>query len=208
MKTLFDPISIEDHHLLLASHTQPGKAWENAFNPDDDLGKLFFGIAVEFYRFQVLEKKLYNEMDIRQADELLVDWEKSVGLPNSCFNTTSETQLRRQQQVEQVFSSFGGVQLKEDFVRVAAFFGFDIDVRSGTQVGTFPLQFPILFFATTKSAKHTLFIVLLDNPEADAEFPLPFPIPFSTGGRQFLQCIFDFLSPANVQVIIKNEGEI
>ena len=204
---LFDPISIEDHHFLLASHTPPGKFWAKVFDKNDIFGKIFLGLAVEFYRFQVLERKLFTEADINQADELLIDWEKSVGLPDRCFET-NVNQAERQKQVFQKFAKFGGVQKKEDFIRVAAFFGINISVTSGKVAGVFPLKFPIVFFSGIKEAKHTLFFILLDDLSSESTFPLPFPIPFSVGGATFLQCIFEALAPANVAVIIINKGDI
>lgn len=205
--TLFDPISIEDQHFLLASHLPPGDIWRNAFDPEDDFGKMFLGLAVEFYRFQVLEKKLFTEMDIDEAEELLTNWEKSVGLPDSCFDINVNSTQRRKQ-IDQKFSKFGGVQTKADFIRVADFFGFPISILTGKAVGTFPLQFPVLFFTDTKAAVHTLFIIVQDVTAGSKQFALPFPIPFSVGGKSFLQCIFNKLAPANVNVIVVNEGDI
>ena len=49
---------------------------------------------------------------------------------------------------------------------------------------------------------------LNDDLTTESSFPIPFPIPFSTGGKTFLQCIFDALAPANVKVVIINEGDI
>ncbi len=204
---LFDPISIDDHYFLLASHAPPGKFWRKVFDKNDIFGKIFLGLAVEFYRYQVLERNLFTEVDIDQTNELLVDWEKSVGLPDKCFETNVNQEERRSQ-VYQKFSKFQGVQKKEDFVRVAAFFGFNISVTSGKTVGLFPLKFPILFFSGKKEAVHTLFFILLDDLSSDSTFPLPFPIPFSVGGATFLQCIFEALAPANVAVIITNIGDI
>ena len=112
MITLFDPVSIEKHHLLLAKHLPEGKLWKNAFDPDDDFGKLFLGLCIEFLRFQVLTDTVFDEMDINQTDQLLIDWEKSVGLPDSCFNTNKSNEERRKQ-VLQKFSKFEGVQSKE-----------------------------------------------------------------------------------------------
>lgn len=205
---LFDPISIEDQHFLLASHAPLGKFWAKVFDKNDIFGKIFLGLASEFYRFQILERKLFTEADINQANELLIDWERSVGLPDRCFDIVGQTIERRREQVFQKFSKFQGIQKKEDFIRVALVFGFNIDVRSGGEVGAFPLQFPIVFFSSKKGLTHTLLITLLDNPEVVEEFPLPFPIPFTSDGKQFLQCIFDTLAPANVGIIIKNKGEI
>ena len=205
--TLFNPHTVEENAFLLASHNPPGRLWSNAFKPDTIIGKLFLGLAVEFYRFEVLVNKFYGEMDINQANELLIEWEKSVGLPDDCFNTTVTIEERREQ-VLQKFSNFGGVQKAEDFVRVGAVFGFDLTVTSYTLLAAFPLPFPIIFVGSSREVKHTIFVVINGDLSGGDFFPLPFPIPFSSGGRNFLQCIFNTLAPANVNVIIKTEGEL
>lgn len=194
MTELFDPISIDDQAFLLAMHAPQGSLWKNLFNKDDDLGKIFLGLAVEFYRFQVIEQELFGEMNIRKANDLLIDWEKSVGLPDSCFVTTVPTELRRQQ-VEQKFAKFGGVQKKEDFIRVAQFFGIAIDIKSGKEEGS---------IVDLKQRSHTFFVDVLFSALQVDDFPLPFPIPFSRGPVEFLQCIFNALAPANVEIILTN----
>lgn len=205
--SLFNPYEIDAQAMLLANHLPVGRAWQKAFKPDSNIGMFIRGLAVEFYRFQVLAKKVQTNMDISNADELLVEWEKSVGLPDSCFTTNTSLE-RRQLQVEQKFSKFGGVQTKEDFIRVAAVFGLDIDVYPGLSVGGFPLQFPIVFFGSTLEASHTIFIVILGSSSGDSFFPLPFPIPFSSGASTFLECIFGKLAPANVNVVVISEGDL
>ena len=205
--SLFDPYEADDQAILLASHLPIGRVWQKAFSPSSNIGKLIRGLGMEFYRFQVLTKRTETEMDIQQANDLLIEWEKSVGIPDSCFSTNVSIEERRKQ-VEQKFSKFGGVQTAADFIRVAAIFGFNISVLPGAAVGTFPLTFPITFFDTTKSATHTIFIVILGEVAGDSIFPLPFPIPFSSGGKAFLKCIFDKLAPANVNVVIVSEGDL
>lgn len=201
--SLFQPYN--DQFEMLARHLPDGKFWQNKFNPDSNIGKLVAGLAVEFFRLQVLTNEVYIEFDINQTDELLIDWEKSVGIPNECFDTNLSIENRREQ-VLQVFTNFGGVQTDEDYIRVAKAFGFDIAVFSGSDVGMFPLSFPILFFDSAKSAAHTIFIQVVGQVSGDSFFPLPFPLPFSSGGTTFLKCIFDALSPANVQVIVQSEA--
>jgi len=197
----------DNQTFLLASHLPQGKVWEQARNPDSNLGKLVRALGVEYYRCQVLFENLYNEMDINQANEILAEWEKSVGIPCLCFADTV-TLADRREQVLQKFSNFGGVQTAADFVRVAAVFGHDITVLSGRDVGTFPLGFPLVFFATDKEMAHTVFIIINGDLSGGDTFPLPFPLPFSSGVKDFLQCIFDMLAPANVKVLIKSEGEL
>ena len=207
MSILFKPATVEENAFLLASHLPHGKIWMNAFDPSDDFGKLFKGLAMEFYRFQVLEEKFYDEMDIDEANELLTDWEKSVGLPNSCFST-NVSKTERRKQIKQIFSKFGGVQKAEDFVRVAAVFDFDITVIPTRTIVELPLEFPMLFFGDKKDVVHSFFIQINSDLTTESTFSIPFPVPFSSGGKGFLQCIFDFLAPANVKVIIINKGDI
>jgi uncharacterized protein YmfQ (DUF2313 family) len=207
MLKLFTPISINDHQFLLASHMPKGFFWEKSFDQEDDLGKLLLGLASEFLRFQELEAKLSTEINIKNTDELLEDWEKSVGIPNSCFDTNISTPERRSR-VLQVFSKFGGVQTADDFIRVADFFGFDVIIKTGKKFGTFALAFPIIFSSSTKAATHTIFIELNQFLTESNQFALLFPLNFSIGGKDFLQCIFDKLAPANVKVIVVNKGDI
>ena len=204
-KTVFDPASTDDQALLLAKHLPTGRIWSNAFNPSSTFGKLIRGLGIEFYRFQVLVQKLFNEMDINLTDELLPDWEQSVGLPDSCFRTDLDDPTRRLQ-VREKFSKFGGVQTAADFVRVAAVFGFNVTITPGSEGALFPLLFPLTFGGTPKEAKHTIFVTILDDISSDSTFPLPFPLPFSTDAATFIRCLFETLVPANVQIIINSEA--
>ena len=206
MAELFNPASIEENAFLLASHNPQGRVWENGFNPDDPLGKLFLGLAVEFYRFQVIEKNLYDEMDIRKTNELLSAWERSVGIPDSCFTNINVDLATRRRQVEQKFSKFGGVQTAEDFIRVAAFFGFTVVKENIRDSTVLPATLPMQLNGSGREAAHTLVFTLQSGGLAEKQFPLPFPLTFSEGGENFLQCLFDELAPANVQVIIRISG--
>ena len=205
--SLFDPYSVDDQAIFLASHLPEGRVWEKAFKPDSNIGKLVRALGVEFYRFEVLLGEAVREMDLTQADQMLVEWEQSVGIPDSCFSNNAPIATRRLQ-VSQKFGKFGGVQTNEDFVRVAGIFGFNVKVSPGSAVGCFPLQFPIVFFDETRSATHTIIVEILGEITGDEFFPLVFPIPFSVGGKSFLECIFNKLAPANVKVIVVSEGSI
>jgi len=202
MTSLFNPASQDENHFLLASHLPRGDFFKEAFNKDDDFGKLFFALAMEFYRFQVLEKKLVDEMDITKTNELLVEWEKSVGIPGQCFKTNISDEKRRVQ-VYQKFSKFGGAQKNEDFVRVAAAFDIDVTIETGRERGRFPMTFPLLL-VDDKAATNIFYVTIGGTLKTKTTFALPFPIPFSEGKKDFIQCIFDFLAAATVKVIITN----
>lgn len=205
--SLFDPYTVDENQFLLAQHLPIGRAWQRGFDVNSNLGKYLLGLALEFYRFQVLAKHVQINMDLSKVNDLLIEWEKSVGLPDSCFSTNVSIDERRKQVVAK-FSKFGGVQTADDFIRVAALFGFSIDIYPGLSVGGFPLQFPIVFFSSTLEASHTIFIVIMGGTSGDSFFPLPFPIPFSSGGSTFLRCILTKLAPANCNVVVINEGDL
>lgn len=201
---LFNPGTQADHALMLAKHMPAGKLWEAVFDGEKNLGKLIKGLAVESYRLSVLIKKIETEMDINQTEELIPEWERSVGIPNDCFSI-NESIERRRLQIRELFSNFGGVQKAEDFERVAAVFDFNVTVAPASIAFStpvlFPLGFPIVFFSSIKSVRHTIVVTYPDGGQTEEVFPLAFPIPFQTDATIFLRCIFEILVPANVQVI-------
>ena len=203
---LFNPYSVDENALILAQHLPIGRVWERGFSPDSNLGKFLLGLAAEFYRFEVLSSDFVNEMDIEQTNQLLIEWEKSLGLPDECFISADyKTDAERRIDILQKFSKFGGVQTASDFVRVAAAFGISVEVYYGAAGGgiEFPLTFPIFFvsYADYTEESHTIIVVIDGIYSTGYSFALPFPIPFSSGPRNFLQCIFQKLAPANVNVI-------
>lgn len=209
---LFNPYSVDENALLLAAHLPIGRAWERGFSPDSNLGKFLRGLAAEFYRMEVLSSDIVREMDINQTNDLLVEWEKSVGIPDECFiQLDTKTLAERRNAVLLKFSKFGGVQTPEDFERVALSFGITCNVYSGASVSglMFPLSFPIIFMSSYSSyleASHTIIVEITGTYTTSYTFALPFPIPFSTGPQTFLQCIFRKLAPANVEVEVIFSG--
>lgn len=203
--SLFDPYTIDENQLLLARHLPIGRVWEKGFSQDSVIGKYLLGLACEFYRFETLASDIVKEFDISQTNQLLIEWEKSVGLPDSCFQTDL-TIAQRRVQVEQKLGKFGGAQTKADFERIAAAFGITAQVFYGScgDGFSFPWEFPTVFinYADYKEASHTIIVAITEIYTTDSTFALVFPIPFSSGPLTFLQCIFRKLAPANVEVVV------
>lgn len=108
-------------HKLLPS----GKAWNK--EEGSNLDKLADGISQEFLRIEKRANELVIELDPTKANELLPDWEKLLGLPDSAFGTPVTNQERRNI-VTLKISSRGG-QSRKFFVDIIKKFGFDIEIK-------------------------------------------------------------------------------
>lgn len=60
----------------------------------------------------------------------------------------------------------------------------------------------ILSDVPIRRKKHTLIVEILNSQIGEYFFALPFPYEFKFGGSDFLQCLFDSVAPANVEIVI------
>lgn len=198
--SIFSPEPSADQVMALANHLPVGRIWDRCIDQNSNIYKLLAGLSLEFFRLELLDKIFSDEIDILQTVSLIAEWEKSVGLPDACFSTKNELIEIRRQQVLQKFSNLGGVQSAEDFERVAAIFGYDIDIVPGSAGSTFPLVLPYTLFSES-GGKHTIVIKISEEELSGDYFPLT--LPYTLGSLQppfFLKCIFEKLAPANVDV--------
>lgn len=202
MTDLFEPQTIESQANLTARHLPVGRVWDRAFESESNIYRLMLGLSYEFFRLELLSKILDNEINIRQTLDLISTWERSVGIPDCCF-CIDETDEVRREQILQKFSNLGGVQTAEDFERVAALFGYDVTVKPAVELAGIPLPVPFEVYSDTKSVKHT--IVVETTEELSQAQQIPYTVPFVLEDRIpfFLECIFERLAPANVDVIFK-----
>lgn len=106
-----------------------GHAW-----PDDDertQNKLLRALADEPARVDKRADELVKELDPSTTLELLLDWERTVGLPDPCTGLAKTVELRRQAVVDKL-NARGG-QHVQYFIDLANRFGFEITITE-----TFP----------------------------------------------------------------------
>ncbi|WP_083554639.1 YmfQ family protein [Novosphingobium sp. NDB2Meth1] len=174
------------------------------------LGKLLSGLAVELARIDARGIDLIEEADPRTAYELLPDWERVAGLPDTCTGAP-ETARERQAALHQKLTSTGG-QTIAYFIDLAAKAGFliEIDEHRPAVVGmacdaelygeawAFAWTVRVLPFNGTQQG---------ELPVAVAEAGDPVGIPLRGWGALDLECLIGRARPAHTTVLFAYEVE-
>jgi uncharacterized protein YmfQ (DUF2313 family) len=103
-----------------------GKAFK--FLSDKSLNSTVKAIALPFYRVDNRAKELIEEMNPLFTLELLPEWERVLGLPNSCSATEDVTIQERRFQVLSKLSIQGG-QSKQFYINLIKSLGFNIEIK-------------------------------------------------------------------------------
>jgi len=193
---MFKQHSIEEHASAIAAYLPNGRLFE-AKNIDGSLYRMFLkGLAHTNQDVESMLMLFEQEIDISQTTLFITEWEKTVGIPDSCFDTNVSLETRRKQVILKLASL--GVQTSDDFINLAAIYGVTITITSGIVYDSFPMTFPIIFFNNAKEARFTM--VVTYYIEAQYRFPYTFPIVFGNQSIPILECLFRKLAPANVDV--------
>lgn len=173
-----------------------GRVFAAKHEIDSDLRKFLNGLSKEFFDIDEQINLMSQDHDINETVEFMDRWESAVGIPDDCFDTNKTLEERR----TQVLAKLAKMNLttEQDFIDLATLFGVNVTIRSGKDASTFPMVFPIILFDTEKEAKFTM-VVEFDS--ATNGFPFTFPITFTDNENELIQCLFDKLRPANVQII-------
>jgi uncharacterized protein YmfQ (DUF2313 family) len=189
--------SLEDQTQSIANWLPSGRVWNAKNVAASVMRSLLRGLAHELLRASVIVNALRTELMPGTAVQLLPEWEAAVGIPSTCFPGTGSISERQRDVITKIAGL--GVQTQRDFEKLAALFGVTVEVHGGAVHGLFPMEFPIVFFDTPKSARFT--IVCLYELPASLHFPYTFPIPFSLPAIVTLECVFSKLKPANCDIV-------
>lgn len=192
----------------LRSLLPPGAAW-NA-KAGSTLAGLLSGFASELARIDARGVDLIEEADPRTANELLVDWERLLGLPDTCTGVP-ETARERQAAAHQKLTSTGG-QTIAYFIELAAKTGFLIEIEEhrpalvGTTCDT-PIYGESWAFAWTVHVLPFDGYLQGEVPVAVAEAGDPVGIPLRGWGALDLECLIGRARPAHTNVLFAYEVE-
>lgn len=197
-----------------------GLAWRR--RPGGLRAQIVAGIAVELARFDNRLADLVDEADPRTTGELLADWERVAGLPDSCTGALETVPLRREALVARLTARGG--QSRAFFIALAASFGRTItieelrpwDVEHSTVDE--PLYGPeaqLVWRVLVSGYASTAFY--FDVRDSGVDEPLVsyeifditrFDIelhtvddPLASWGDRLLECLFERLKPAQTSVL-------
>lgn len=186
----------EDQADLLAAHLPLGGVFDAAREDGTNFRALIEGLGDEYFRTEENTFDVCQEMDPRITDDLLPEWERSVGIPDDCFSTADDIDRRRQA----VLLKVGGfrVQTEQDFIDLAALLGQTIEIEPGAVSGAYPMTYPGLYLGGAKGARFTM-IVHFPNAQ-NTDYPQPYPVPYGVA-TGIVECVIEHAAPANVNVV-------
>lgn len=198
----FQAHTLQENTDALAAYLPNDKLFAAKNFDGTNLRKLLVGIGGELTRVDQIFQSVWDGTNILNTTDpdYMSAWENAVGIPNTYFTqTTSLTIEERRKQILIQLRSLG-VETAQDFIDLAALFGYVITISNGTNYGTFPMMFPFTFFANVIDARFTMIVNAPAslNPYA---FPLTFPLTFSPDQGNTLETLFNILKPANTKII-------
>jgi len=194
----------------LARYMPGGDLFASRNVADSTFRKLLGGLSGELFRCNGLIKEYGEQIITDTTTKFVSEWESALGIPDDCFPGTGTLEERRLHVLVKLASL--GVQTQQDFIDLAALFGVTVTIMNGTLHGTFPMEFPTLFFNSSQDARFTIFVTF--NLIEGERFPYLFDgllnpsfgaFPFGNSVLSLIECLFNKLIPANCDVIFEQE---
>lgn len=183
-----------DYLAQLQALLPPGAAWTR--DSEATLTKLMQAIADEFARLDGRTTQLLEETDPRTTSELLADWERVAGLPDSCV-TAPQTTAQRRAALHARLTTLGG-QSAAYFIALAESLGYTVTITEfhlhtveddvDYPLYAAPWQFAWQVNAPQDNVGQLSVIDSVDDPLA-------------WWGNEILECVFNRLKPAHTHVL-------
>ena len=194
----------EDNTSSLAHYLPNGKLYQAKNIENTNLRKSLAALALELIRKETAIKTVADQYYPFTTTDLLERWEQALRIPDDCFKVDGVSLDQRQRQVIAKLA-IDNIINKDDFIALAAFFGYIITIDYGFDASVFPAVFPIILGGSPKEEKFTM-VVTFYGVEPPTGFPYTFDFVFEDDVEtQFLECLIRKLSPANVHVIFRYE---
>ena len=196
--------TLDDHILALANYLPGGELFSAKSDIKSNLYKLLKGTAFEMLTADGLIKAYRQEIIPDLTEQFIDEWERAVGIPDTCFPGTGSVDTRRAHVLIKLAAL--GAQTVADFQAIVDLFTavFTVTNEVDCPLGDiFPLVFPFIL-ASPPTINDRFTIVVKTSLIAGPTFPLTFPIDFSPNNEAGIaECLVRQLAPANCRVVLR-----
>lgn len=197
MKLLLNK-SKESIRILLTKFLPNGIFWNAKRVPNTNLYKFINALSCEYKRVKDLLYSIVNNRYVDDAELLIERWENDLNLPDDCLKL-ADSITQRQKDVLLKYTA-KGIQTENDFLTIANTFGLNIEIITGVQAASWPWTWPHIFTGTATQSKFYMIVKFLDF-STPSGWPWAWPHAWSIDETIGLQCVFNKLKPANVEVV-------
>lgn len=192
----FSPRTLEQNADSFGNCLPTGLLWTAAFTENTIFRNFIKGVSVEMGRWQETLQKVALEYIPNMHTSLIPEWEQTLGIPDSCFSITNQTDAIRRRNILIKLTCMN-LQTENDYLKLADSLGLTIEVVPYDLTGVgFPYTFPFSFFDPVFDWK----IIIYTNIVAG--FPYTFPLIFDTADPNvgLFECIVNKQKPAHTEV--------
>jgi uncharacterized protein YmfQ (DUF2313 family) len=202
-QTIFIADSLNEVQQRFANYMPGGKLFESKNICDSNFRQLINTLAYELFRLETKVQEVADQIFISDTVEYINEWEELVGIPDDCFKPQSDSpiELRRKWVIAKLVLM--RVLTEADWVFLAKYLGFDIDIVPVDEESAIPSIIPTLIISSKKFAAFTVIVKVKDTSTVSDTIPSPIPTLIGRSPADFLECIFNKIKPANVNLIFE-----
>lgn len=190
----------EQHTNALADYLPSGRLFEAKRISNSNFRQLLNGIAGEIFNAQGYILTLENEYFPDLTSLFLAEWERALGIPDSCFTGTG-TVIERRRDILVKLASLG-VQTAGDLEALALLFGKVVTVTALADEALPPYNVPFNPVSLTEGR----FTVVVTGVDLVTGVP-PYSVPFDLfRDTSILECLFSKQIPGNCNVVFRNSN--
>ncbi len=187
-------MTTDDYLAQLQALLPHGPAWPR--DAGATLTKLLQAMADELVRVDGRAIQIIEEADPRTTNELLADWERVAGLPDSCV-TAAQSTAQRRAALHAKLTTLGG-QSTAYFIALAASLGYTVTITEFDQhtvnddVNHPMYGQPWQFAWQVNAPQDTVGTLSVTDTVAD---------PLAWWGNELLECVIRRIKPAHTHVL-------
>jgi len=197
---LFKDRSVAAIATSLGQYLPSGGLFDAAFRHGTVLRSLFVGLSGEYHRANEQLRLLVSEFDPRVTTLFIDEWERNVGIPDSCFDGTGDLATRRNHVYVKL--ALMNCQTNTDFKNLAEAVGFSIQISHPIEDYVLPQTVEFLL-QDTKVLRNT--ITISGNDIVANTLPQTVAFTVSEAAPQeLLWCLLNKVKPAQTKLEFQN----